>query len=244
MRGRTIALSRPRRIVADLMHFSRDVPGIPIELRMRLADIAAARQAHPDRPPFSALFVKGFALLARETPQLRRVYLRAPRARLYEYPIAAASVVVERAIDGEAGLIFRLIKDPAVLPVAQIGRVIRHAAGAPIADLKQAQALLRLAQYPWPLRRLAWWVGLNSGRQRGNYFGTFGVTTLSGQGAELLHPRAPVTSLLTYGRLDAGGSLAVRLIFDHRVYDGMLAARALARLEEILNGPVREELRG
>jgi len=34
------------------------------------------------------------------------------------------------------------------------------------------------------------------------------------------------------------------LTFDHRVFDGALAGRALARLEEVLNTSVLEELHG
>ncbi|HEY0438608.1 MAG TPA: 2-oxo acid dehydrogenase subunit E2, partial [Xanthobacteraceae bacterium] len=62
-------------------------------------------------------------------------------------------------------------------------------------------------------------------------------------GADLLHPVGPWTTLLTYGPLRADGTVEVRIIFDHRVLDGATAARALARLEEVLNGPILDELR-
>jgi hypothetical protein len=38
--------------------------------------------------------------------------------------------------------------------------------------------------------------------------------------------------------------VTVRVVFDHRVLDAMTLARALGRLEEILNGPIADELRG
>jgi len=34
----------------------------------------------------------------------------------------------------------------------------------------------------------------------------------------------------------------VKLIFDHRVADAAVMARALARLEDLLNGPVADEI--
>ncbi len=34
----------------------------------------------------------------------------------------------------------------------------------------------------------------------------------------------------------------VLLHFDHRVYDGVVCARALRRLEEVLNGDIADEL--
>jgi pyruvate/2-oxoglutarate dehydrogenase complex dihydrolipoamide acyltransferase (E2) component len=44
--------------------------------------------------------------------------------------------------------------------------------------------------------------------------------------------------------MDSEGRLMVRLNFDHRIFDGALAARVLARLEQMLNSAILEELRG
>ena len=38
--------------------------------------------------------------------------------------------------------------------------------------------------------------------------------------------------------------MSVRITIDHRVLDGATAARALKRVEEILQGPIADELRG
>ena len=86
------------------------------------------------------------------------------------------------------------------------------------------------------------WLGLNIGRQRANYFGTFWVSAYSALGAESLHPLSPLTSTLNYGVFAADGSVDVRLVYDHRVTDGATVARALARLEEVLNTSLRQEL--
>jgi len=40
----------------------------------------------------------------------------------------------------------------------------------------------------------------------------------------------------------ADGTLDARIMFDHRVMDGAVVARALGRFEEILNGPIAAEL--
>jgi pyruvate/2-oxoglutarate dehydrogenase complex dihydrolipoamide acyltransferase (E2) component len=42
--------------------------------------------------------------------------------------------------------------------------------------------------------------------------------------------------------MSADGGLDVRIIYDHRVMDGATVARALGRLEEILNSTLREEV--
>ena len=58
-----------------------------------------------------------------------------------------------------------------------------------------------------------------------------------------LHPLSPLTTLLNYGVIDGDGRLAVRIMYDHRVMDGATVARALGRLEEILNSVILEEMR-
>jgi pyruvate/2-oxoglutarate dehydrogenase complex dihydrolipoamide acyltransferase (E2) component len=83
------------------------------------------------------------------------------------------------------------------------------------------------------------WTGL--GRVR--TLGTFAISATAGLGAAALTLVTPVTSTLVYDRLQPDGRMAVRLIFDHRVYDGGTAARALTEMEDVLRGQIRAELR-
>jgi predicted component of type VI protein secretion system len=87
-----------------------------------------------------------------------------------------------------------------------------------------------------------WWVGLNIGTQRSNFFGTFALSVYSALGAESLHPLAPLTTVLNYGVIDSDGDVNVRIIYDHRVMDGATVARVLARLEQILNTSILDEI--
>jgi hypothetical protein len=50
-------------------------------------------------------------------------------------------------------------------------------------------------------------------------------------------------ALLNYGVIDSDGYVNVRIIYDHRVMDGAIVARALARLEQILNTSILDEIR-
>ena len=59
----------------------------------------------------------------------------------------------------------------------------------------------------------------------------------------MLHLISPLTATLHYGLLDAGGGLDMRLTFDHRVFDGATAARALVALEKTLRGTILTEMR-
>ena len=130
------------------------------------------------------------------------------------------------------------------MPIDEIGRQLQHASTAPVEEIKDFRRAMDFARLPRPLRRAFWWICLNFGRQRANYFGTFAVSVYSALQAESLHPLSPITTLLNYGVMSGDGHLDVRIIYDHRVLNGATVARALNRLEEILLGPVLEEVRG
>ncbi len=242
MRGRALPLSAPRRIICDLMHFAAGVPTVPVQRRMKLGPVVAARRAR--QYPWIALFTKAFALMAAEFPQFRRAYCKLPWPHLYEYPASVAHISIERDYESETAVLGLKIKDPAAHSLDEIAARIREAATAPVASISSFRAALRFARWPRPLRRLLWWSALNSGRQRPNYFGTFGVSVYSGLGAESLHPLSPLTCVLNYGVIAEDGSVDVRLVYDHRVMDGATVARALERMEDILTGTIYAELVG
>src|SRR6476619_1593447 len=148
MRGRWVSLSRPRRLIGDLMHFASGVPSIPVQRRMDLAAVAAARATCPERPPWPALFAKAFALVAVRFPECRRAYCKFPWPHLYEYPVSVASVAVEKDVAGEPAVLGVRVKDPAGRPLAELGRLIREAAAAPDESVKDFRRALRVAGLP------------------------------------------------------------------------------------------------
>jgi hypothetical protein len=242
MRGRAIPLSIPRRLIGDLMHFAAGVPSVPVQRRMDLSAVVAARRSCPERPPWTAIFTKAFAIVAAEFPPLRRAYCKFPWPHLYEYPSSIASIAVEREYRGEPVVLGIRVKDPDSLPLTEIAGQVRVAAKAPVESIKRFRRILRTTALPRPIRRALWWLGLNVGRWRARHFGTFGISVYSALGAESLHPLSPLTATLNYGIIGDDGKVHVRLIYDHRVLDGATVARALARLEEVLNTTLREEI--
>jgi len=244
MRGRYVPLSAPRRLVGDLMHFSMRVPRVTVQRRMNLAGLRAARAAATPRPTWTALFTKAYALLALETPQLRRAYVRWPWPHLYEYPGSIASIAFERDVEGEEAVLLGRIKLPETRPLAEIDALIRAFRETPVSEIPDFRRALRTARTPGPIRRLLMSIALGIGRQRANYFGTFQFSVYSGLGAESFNPLTPLTTLLNYGPIAADGGVDVRILYDHRVMDGATVARALARFETILNEEITRELTG
>jgi hypothetical protein len=239
-----IRLSVPRRMVLDLLYFARGIPTVPVQKRMALGPLMVARAACKERPRWTAIFTKAYALMARDFPEFRRAYVKLPWPQLYEYPHSNATVIVERDYQGEAGLFSIAIKEPERQPLREIGRQLETGSTAPVESVKDFRRAMNFARLPALIRRPLWWVCLNWGRQRGNYFGTFGISVYSALQAESLHPLSPLTTLLNYGVMSADGALDVRIIYDHRVMDGATVARALGRLEEILNSTLLDEVRG
>jgi hypothetical protein len=242
LRGRSVSLSLPRRIVIDMLHFAIRVPTVPVQRSIGIASLVAARNACTDRPLWSAIFAKAYALTAREFPELRRAYVKAPCPHLYEYPESVAAIVCRREYRGEPGLFPLLIKDPAGLSLDELSRLIRHATTAPIEEVKNFRRVLKVCQLPRPLRRLLYWLALNIGRQRANRVGTFGLSVYSALGAESLHPLSVWTTLLNYGPITADGKVNVRVIYDHRSLDGATVAQALASLDNKLTVTILDEL--
>ncbi len=242
-RGNRRRISMFRQMVIDLMYFSKSIPLIAVERSMLFAEVAKARGSHPGQPPWSALFAKAFGLAADECAALRQTYFSFPFPYLYEYEESAVSIANELSVGEELVVLLVRIRNPDKMPLSAFRYKIAEVIDAELRQRGFYGTFALVSYLPFFLRRPLWWLTLNVPRFRKHFFGTFVITSVGSLGAELLTPIAPVTSLLTYGPLGDDGKLRVRLLFDHRVYDGATAARVLARIEELLLGPIYEEIK-
>ena len=102
-------------------------PSVPVQRFMNVAAVAAARAAAKDRPAWSVIFAKAYAIVAEEMPLLRRAYVKLPTPRLYEYPMSTLSMVVEREYQGEMVVLTMLVRDPVKLSLAKLTATVREA---------------------------------------------------------------------------------------------------------------------
>jgi hypothetical protein len=240
--GRYIPVSYFRRLVTDLMHFSAKVPSVTIERRMDLAGLVAARQACTPPPTWSAIFTKAYALVAARTPVLRTSYLTSPWPRFYEHSTNIATLNIDRQLADERVVLYAHITSPENRTLRELDAIIHDHQQKPPENIPSYRRAVRLSRVPWPFRRLVWWAGINVlGPVRCRYFGTFGITSVGSQGAGITHLMPLLTSQLHYGMFDPAGELEMRLSFDHRVLDGVTAARGLADLEGALLGELLRE---
>lgn len=243
MRGTPKTISLRRRLICDLMHASMSVPFVSLARSLNLRPLLEARAGATAPAGWAAIFVKAFALVAREEPILRTVYVKWPWPALYELPKSVATVAIARVDDGEECVLPQRIADPEALSLAAVDAEIRRGKTAPVEDVPMFRKILRATRLPLPLRRLSWAIGLNFGRQRGNWFGSFGVSSVAAYGGGELHPITPGPFVLSYGVVEPNQTIHVVIRWDHRVTDAAPIARVLTRLEQVLNTEIAAELR-
>ena len=243
MRGTARKITLPRRLVADLMHASIGVPFVSLARPLNIRSLSEARAQAAARPGWAAIFVKAFALVAREQPVLRTLYVKWPTPAFYELPRSVAMVAIARVEDGQDCVLPQKVTSPDEMPLAEVDAMIRHAKDAPIDEVPAFRKILRTTRLPLPLRRLFWAIGLNFGRQRANYFGSFGVSSVAAYGAGELHAISPGPFVLSYGVEKPDQTIDVVLRWDHRITDAALIAKVLNRLEQVLNTEIAGELR-
>jgi hypothetical protein len=244
MRGTVRKISLPRRLVADLMHASIRVPFVSLRRTFDIQPLLEARALAAQPPGWAAIFVKAFCLVAKEQPVLRTLYAKWPWPHFYELPRSVAMVAIARVEDGQDCVLPQKVPAADELALTEVDALIRHAKQAPIDQVPAFRKILRTTKLVLPLRRLAWLVGLNFGRQRANYFGSFGVTSVAAFGGGELHALSPGPFVLSYGVVTPDRTIDVVIRWDHRITDAALIAKAMTRLEQVLNTEIAAELRG
>jgi hypothetical protein len=208
---------------------------------MPLGPLAELRTAAPARISWAALFIRAFGKVSAEIPQLRQMWLTWPWPHLYQHPESVAVLTVHREFQNEPWLFWGRIRSPELRSLTDLQACIDDFQNQPVETRFSRE--LQLAALPTPLRRIIWWWNLHvAGAARARRLGTFFLSTLAGRGAEIQLPPSVQTGCLTYGPLDAQGISRVTLAYDHRIMDGVLAARILERLEQILLLEIAAEL--
>jgi hypothetical protein len=239
--GRTRPLTVPRRFLADFMHFAHRMPLVGVARRMDLGPVVAAKK--PGAASWVLLFAKAFARVAVERPELRRAYMPFPWPHLFECDDSVANVAIERDYRGEPMVMFAPFKNPHTTPLAELAKQLHEFRTRPLEELEPLHRTIRITKLPKLIRRALWVHALyQSGRIKAQNFGTFGISSVASAGVTTVGMASLVTSTLSFGPLDESGRLDVRLDFDHRVYDGVPAAKALAEVERVLRTEIAAEL--
>ncbi len=151
-------------------------------------------------------------------------------------------VVVNRQYRNEDRICWGKLRSPETRPLGDLQDELDAYQSEPVDAVFYRQVIL--SKMPTLLRRFIYWWNLNfAGPCRAKRLGTFTMSTLAGEGVLNRMHQTVLTTSLTYGPLDGNGRILVTLLCDHRVVDGMVAARALADLEAALHGSISAELK-
>ena len=244
-KGKDLPLTPGRRLVAELMHHARKVPSLPLARPCNISALVAARRQATPTVSWLAIFLKAYALVARDIPEVRRAWIPFPYARIYEHPTSEAAVLIEREYEGESIVFGAKIRGPEDTPLGTIDGHLERYRSTPVEKVTAFRQLLRLARLPLPLRRFFFWRVLSvSGHRRACRLGTFVISSLGNFGVEQMHPLTTLTTYFTYGPIQPDGGVTLKVIYDHRVMDGRTVARILVGLDEVLNGAILDEVRG
>jgi len=225
------------------MHASIRVPFVSLSRPLDVRQLLEARALAARPPGWAAIFVKAFSLVAKEQPVLRTLYAKWPWPSFYELPRSIAMVAIARVEDGQDCVLPQKVPAADELPLAEVDAQIRHAKDAPIGEVPAFRKILRVTGLPLLLRRVMWLIGLNFGRQRANWFGSFGVTSVAAYGAGELHALSPGPFILSYGVVEPDQTIDVVIRWDHRITDAAMIAKTLTRLDQVLNTEIAGELR-
>jgi hypothetical protein len=243
MRGTVRKISLPRRFVTDLMWASASVPFVSLRRTLDISQLAEARASAAEPPGWAAIFVKAFALVAKDEPVLRRLYAAWPWPHFYELPRSVAEVAIARFEDGEDCILPEKVPAPELTSLDEVDARIRYAKDAPIEAIPAFRKIMGVTRLPLPLRRLAWLVAVNFGRQHANWIGNVSVTSVSAFGPGELHAITPGPYILSYGVVGPDHRVDVVIRWDHRVTDAAFISRVLTCLEQVLNTAIAAELR-
>ena len=238
----TAPLPAGRGCVGDIAILALDVPLFPVDRSMRLAEVAEARTSAAVRIGWAAIFLKGYAIVAREMPPLRSWLAGRLWQRLATSSESVAVLAVNRGDEGHDRLFFARLPRPDALPLPRLQESIDRFVSRPVDEVFARQ--LQLEGVPgWLRRTILRWNMRSASPKRVTRIGTYSLSALAGFSAtNRFHPTLCTTSL-SYGPLEADGRCLVTLIADHRVLDGATVAKALARLEEVLATDIAAELR-
>src|SRR6202044_537968 len=108
------------RFIVDLMHASMRVPFISFSRSLNIGPFMAARAKAKSPPGWAAVFVKAFAIVAKEEPVLRTFYVKLPWPHFFELPRSIAMVAVARTEGGEEFILPEKVPTPEDRPLPEI----------------------------------------------------------------------------------------------------------------------------
>ncbi len=239
--GTTRSFPSERALVLDIVRAAQNVPTFGVEKWFELDELAAVRLRTKKRISWAVLFIKALGIAGRKVAELRQCYLPYPWPRLHQATFSVISLSINRHIEGCDRLFWGRFPRPEARRLNEVQYQLDRYRNEDPNKIFKRQVLY--ARLPGVLRRAGlWWRLYASPTQRARRLGTASVSTLSSFGVlNRTHPNF-LTASLDYGPLQDDGRMWVTLRCDHRVMDGVTAARALNAMQTAMQEQLLSEL--
>src|ERR1700730_14756458 len=156
MRGTVRKISLPRLFIVDLMRASMRVPFVSLARTLDIRPLLEARALAAQPPGWAAIFVKAFALVAKDQPVLRTLYAKWPWPHFFELPCSVAMVAIARVEDGQDCILPEKVPAADETPLTEIDAQIRRVKAAPIEEIPNFRKILFATRLPPPPRLGGW----------------------------------------------------------------------------------------
>ncbi len=212
-----------------------------------LAEHARLRKRIRPQPSWNVLYMKAYATVCMERPELRSVYVPFPWPHVYVFDENVCFLTIEREHDNELWLLFPRFNRPEKQSLIDLQKLENSFREDPIESIKQLRHQMTFSRFPFFARRFAWWlVFFALPRHRARNMGTFGMSlsgfkdTLGAVGSVSL---GPSTTILGVDPTPRNGISRLLFTFDHRLLDAKHVYLAIERLYSVLRGPILEEMK-
>jgi hypothetical protein len=241
--GTRISLSNGRRLVDDVIRMANQMPIAGLSGDFDFAQLAEFRKRTRPKISWNVLFMKAYAQVCRQTPELKQGYSKFPWPHLYEHHEPVCMMTIAREFRGEERLFFARFAKPDHFSLEELQQQYDHYRKAPVESIKQFRHQIMFAKTPSPLRRFAWWMLFNVWpEKRATHMGTFGMSISGYNGVYGSKHLGPNTTTLGVDPMPRKGNARLVLTFDHRVMDGTPATRVFQQLQHMMKSIITLEL--
>lgn len=241
--GKRLPLSNGRRLVDDVIHASKKMPMAAFSSDWDVQLISKLRRMARPKISWNVLMMKAHAIVCRQMPELRQIYVRYPWAHLYQHHQNVCMMTMGRQHEGEERLFFARFNEPDNQTLVELQEQYDEYRKTPVEEIKQFRHQLRFAKFPQPIRRFGWWVLFNFWPQkRASHMGTFGMSISGYRNAKASAHLGCNTTILGTDPTPKKGVAHMVLTFDHQIIDGTPATEAFMRSHRMLITAVAKEL--
>jgi hypothetical protein len=242
-KGKRIALSNGRRLIDDVTEIAKTIPAAGITGDFALAEVDRLRRLTRPKLSWNVIYLKAYAKVAQQTPELNQIHVRFPWPHLYQHHSIVCMMTINRHLDGEDRLFFARFNNPHNDSLAVLQEKYDFFRQAPINEIRQFRHQIRFANAPWFVRRIAWWLMFALWpAKRASHVGTIGMSFSGYRGVYGNQHLGPLTSILGIDPFPRQGKARLVLTFDHRVLDGIPAANVLQQIHQLVMGEVYREM--